>query len=121
MKYLMSQEEFEQLIGRAPVPEGTVIPSFTVIYFTATWCGACRRLDMDLLQEELPEVNWLKCDIDQNSYTPGFCGIKSIPTFAVIINQKFTDMLTSSDTRTVFSWVKRHLDSVDAAPKSSKA
>jgi thioredoxin 1 len=120
MKYLMSQEEFEQLIGRAPVPEGTVIPNFTVIYFTATWCGACRRLDMDLLQEELPEVNWLKCDIDQNSYTPGFCGIKSIPTFAVIIDKKFTDMLTSSDTRTVYAWVKRHLDGA-AAPKSSKA
>jgi thioredoxin-like negative regulator of GroEL len=118
MKYLMSQEEFEQLIGRAPVPEGTLVPHFTVIYFTANWCGACRRLDMDLLQEEFPEVNWLKCDIDQNSYTPGFCGIKSIPTFAVIVDRKFTDMLTSSDTRTVYAWVKRHLEAA-AQPKSS--
>ena len=102
----MTQEEFEQLIGVQPVPDGTPVPAFTVIYFTATWCGACRRLNMPALEYVLPEVNWLKCDVDQNNYTPGYCGVRSIPAFLVVVNKKIVDMLGSSDTQKVIAWLK---------------
>ena len=45
MKYLMTQEEFEVLIGRAePTEEIPEPPEATVVYFTATWCGPCRSV-----------------------------------------------------------------------------
>ena len=94
----MTQEEFEQLIGVQPVPLGVVLPPLTVVYFTATWCGPCRRLDMNHLETSFPEVNWLKCDVDQNNYTPGYCGVRGIPTFLLISNKKIVHTFTSSDT-----------------------
>jgi thioredoxin 1 len=106
MKYLMTQEEFEQLLGVQPAPEGTVIPAFTVIYFTAGWCSACKRLDMPALEAALPEANWLKCDVDQNNYTAGYCGIRSIPTFLVVKDKKVVGTLQSSSNDAVEKWVR---------------
>lgn len=110
MKYLMTQEEFEQLIGRAEVPAGVVAPRFTVIWFSATWCGPCRRVDGDRLERELPEVNWLKCDVDQNSYTPGFCGVKGIPAFIIVADKKVVGSLQNSDTEKILQWVQARFE-----------
>ena len=105
MKLLISQVEFEQLIGRQEPDPGTVLPSFTVIYFTAAWCSACRSLDLDALEKGVPGVNWLKCDIDQNDYTPGYCGVRSIPTFLIVHEKKVVGMLSSNKTQKVLEWV----------------
>ena len=75
----MTQEEFEQLIGLQPVPEGTTIPAFTVIYFTA------------------------------NNYTPGYCKIYSIPTFLIVKNKKVVDTLKSTSNEKVEEWVRSHM------------
>lgn len=109
MKYLMTQEEFEQLIGVQPVPEGTTLPPFTVIYFTAGWCGACRRLDMPALEKALPEVNWLKCDVDQNNYTGGYCGVRSIPSFIAVKNKKVSEIFQSTSNEKVENWVRSQM------------
>jgi thioredoxin-like negative regulator of GroEL len=106
----MTQDEFEQLIGRQPVPDGTTLPHFTIIYFGATWCGPCQRLDMAGLEAALPQVNWLKCDIDQNKYTPGYCGIRSIPSFLAVVDTKIVGQLQSSDTNKVAAWVQTLLE-----------
>jgi len=108
MKYLMNQEEFEQLTGLQPLPVGTSLPAFTVIYFTATWCGACRRLDLPALEAALPDVNWLKCDVDQNNYTPGFCGVRSIPSFLIVKNKKVIASLQATTNDKVEEWVRSH-------------
>lgn len=113
MKYLMNQEEFEQLIGRGePLPPDATLPYFTVVYFTANWCGACKRLDMATLESSTPEVNWLKCDVDVNNYTAGFCGIRSIPTFLAIIDKKIVGQLSSSSTEQVYDWIQEKLQPV---------
>ena len=109
MKYLMTQEEFEQLIGVQPVPEGTTVPPFTVIYFTATWCGACKRLDMPALEAAFPEVNWLKCDVDQNNYTGGYCGVRSIPSFVIVKDKKVTPVFQNSNNDLVEKWIRSNL------------
>jgi thioredoxin 1 len=109
MKYLMTQEEFEQLTGVQPVPEGTVVPPFSVIYFTATWCGACRRLNMPALEAALPEVNWLKCDVDQNNYTGGYCGVRSIPSFIVVKNKKVSEIFQSTSNDAVEKWIRSQM------------
>jgi thioredoxin-like negative regulator of GroEL len=106
MKYLMSQEEFEVLIGRAPAPEGVTLSSLTIVYFTATWCGACKKLDLPLLEQSFPKLTWLKCDVDQNTYTLGYCGMRSIPSFVLISNTKILGTLSSSNTEQVANWIR---------------
>ena len=105
----MTQEEFEQLTGVQPVPEGTTVPPFSVIYFTATWCGACRRLDMPALEAALPEVNWLKCDVDQNNYTGGYCGVRSIPSFIIVKNKKVSEIFQSTSNDAVEKWIRSQM------------
>ncbi len=103
MKLLIEQSEFETLIGRNPdVPAPTGV---TVIYFTATWCGACRRLDMDILQATFGAANWLKCDVDQNNYTAGFCGIRAIPAFLVVRDGKILGQTQNNNTQQVIAWI----------------
>lgn len=105
MMLLRTQEEFEILLGR--VPTENPIPSLTVIYFTAKWCNACKRLDLAEIQNTLSKANWLKCDIDQNDYTAGYCGIRSIPQFLVIKDKKLMGQLGDSRTEKVVEWLKR--------------
>jgi thioredoxin 1 len=102
MKYLMTQQEFEVLIGRAePTEEVPYNPTPTVVYFTATWCGPCRSVRPDELEEGLKGVQWLKCDVDQNEYTPGYCQVRSIPTFLVVKDKKILGKFSSTDTDTI--------------------
>jgi len=105
MKYLMTQEEFEVIIGKGqeglPAPAGV-----TVIYFTATWCGACRSVKPDALEAAMPAVTWLKCDVDQNNYTPGFCGVRAIPTFVVVKDGKVLGNLQANQNEKVLAWVQ---------------
>jgi thioredoxin 1 len=107
MKYLMNQEEFETLLGRGDVITDT--PPISVVYFTASWCGACRSLNLTRIVYETPDVNWLKCDIDQNDYTAGYCGIRSIPTFLCIKDKKVVGTLQNNNDDEVIQWVKKYI------------
>lgn len=106
MKYLMTQEEFEVLIGRGEeTVDSQTLPESTVVYFTATWCGPCKSVRTDELEKGLPNVQWLKCDVDQNDYTPGYCQVRSIPTFLVIKNKQVLGKFSSTDTETILKHV----------------
>ena len=103
MKLLENQNQFEVLIGKQ---EATYdLPDLTIIYFTAQWCSACTRLNMQQIQSTL-SAEWLKCDIDKNDYTAGYCGIRSIPTFLVVYRKKIVGTLSSSNTGEVISWLQ---------------
>lgn len=108
MTLLQTQEEFEILLGKAPSEKP--IPPFVIIYFTAAWCKACKRLDLVAIQSIVPKATWIKCDIDKNDYTAGYCGIRSIPTFLVIQNKKIMSQLSDSRTEKVLDWLKRFSD-----------
>jgi thioredoxin 1 len=108
MKLLISQVEFEELIGLQTPAPGTVLPNFTVIYFTASWCGACRSIKPDVIEQALPGVNWLKCDVDANNYTPGYCNVNSIPTFLIVADKKVVDKKSSNRMETILAWVTEH-------------
>lgn len=110
MKLLISQVEFEQLIGLQEPDAGTVIPNFTVIYFTAGWCSACRRLDLTAIENATPGVNWLKCDVDSNNYTAGYCGIRSIPTFLIVLDKKVVGTYSSTNNFDVINWVNAAME-----------
>lgn len=103
IQLLDTQEMFEQLIGRSSdMPH---ISGSTVIYFTASWCSACRRIKLDEVVNACKHIRLLKCDVDLNNYTAGFCNIKSIPTFLAIKDLKIIGQLGSSDTTKIVDWV----------------
>jgi thioredoxin 1 len=97
---LQTQLQFEELLK--PVnSEGKPAEKAVVVYFTASWCGACQRLNLEALQMMNPKVVWYKCDIDENKYTLGYCGLSKIPSFVFIKDGKFLGKITSSDTKFV--------------------
>ena len=96
---LPSQEFLENLLKNPSDP-------IVIILFTASWCGPCGKLDKDYLVGLSNNIKWYKCDIDENKYTPGYCGVKSIPAFLAIVNGKVKPLFTSSDTLKVTDWIK---------------
>ena len=54
-----------------------------VVDFTASWCGPCQRIApvFTKLAEEMPDVCFVKVDVDENEETAQACGIQSMPTF----------------------------------------
>lgn len=111
MILLHNQTLFEKLIGRGDEPDAKDIPPINIVYFTAQWCGACKRLDLGKLVGAFPLAAWYKCDIDANEYTAGFCGIRSIPTFMVIKDKKILGTFANSDTEKVFAWLTETIGS----------
>ncbi len=78
----------------------------SIIRFKAEWCGPCKRIDTNLLLSLSDRIKWYECDLDENDYTPGYCGVKSIPAFLAIVNGKCQPLLQSSDTMKVAEWMK---------------
>ena len=105
MKYLMNQSEFEILIGKEESSD--TVPVITVIYFTASWCKPCQKIDKEMLERSLSSVNFLICDIDQNDYTAGYCGIRKIPTFMVIHKKKIIKVFSSSNTNEIVQQINQ--------------
>jgi len=109
---LQTQEQFESLLDKeankpnaVPKNSGNA-PKKVAVYFTATWCGACKRLDWDAIHAATPDIVWYKCDVDENTYTLGYCGLKSMPSFAFIKDGKFLGTEASSNTQKVLETIR---------------
>ena len=102
---LQTQEQFESLLKTKSNDE--IVKSFApavIVYFTASWCGACQRLDLQALESE-KGITWYKCDVDVNTYTLKYCGLQKIPSFVFIKYGKVLGSITSSDTDTVLEMI----------------
>ena len=87
--------------------------SLQVVYFTANWCGTCKKLDLARVLDRFQGLKWHLCDIDENDETYNECGISKIPTFMVIANGKpVKNMLQSSDADRVIEWLSEIIDIV---------
>ena len=109
---LQSQEQFET-IYKSKLEEPILI------YFTASWCGACKRLDWKFLNEEFPDLKVYKCDVDENKYTPGYCGVRSIPNFVFMPLNKKLQQLQSSETAKVAAWIFKNLTTEEKNEKKA--
>jgi thiol-disulfide isomerase/thioredoxin len=103
---LLTQSQFEDLL-KPIAADGKPSPEAAVVYFTASWCGACKKLDFNSLFKTIPKtIIWYKCDVDVNKYTLGYCGLTKIPSFVIIKSGKFLGKFSTSDTMTVFDTLK---------------
>ena len=67
--------------------DATVNPDrVTLVDFSATWCGPCRRLEPILgeLAGEMPEVDFLKLDVDRSQEIAMRYGVQAVPTMLVL-------------------------------------
>ncbi len=86
MQDLPSQEFLESLIVRKK--EDKALYKKVIVYFTAKWCGPCKRLDIDGFVRSRPDIMWFKCDVDKLQYTATYCNVSSIPAFMAIVDGK---------------------------------
>ena len=100
MTPLLSQELFEELLGAKPAAR------LAIVYFTAKWCGPCKRVPLGkILDNTAAAAHWYLCDVDDNTYTPGYCQVKSIPSFLAIVDGKPMPLFVQSDADKVIAWV----------------
>jgi thiol-disulfide isomerase/thioredoxin len=78
-----------------------------VVYFSATWCGPCKRLNIDLIESTSKQngVPIWKVEQTVNDYTAGFCDVNSLPTFIFFNPRKIVSKISSSNTDNVVAWM----------------
>ena len=86
---------------------------YIVIYFTAKWSGPCNNLPLDKIVASNADVQWFICDVDDNNYSAGYCGVKSVPSFMAVVHGKSQPVLSTSDSAKIFLW----LSSLTSIPK----
>jgi thiol-disulfide isomerase/thioredoxin len=112
MRTFDTQLEFEEYwYGRAELVKPAGFRSSDkgfFIYFTATWCGACKRLDLDAVEAAAKSVGVPLWKVEQtvNDYTAGYCDVRSLPTFIFVTPKSIVSRISSSATGDVVNWMK---------------
>jgi thiol-disulfide isomerase/thioredoxin len=82
MRSFDTQAEFELYwFGKAEVskPAGfRASDKAFIVYFTASWCGPCKRLDIDSIENFAKQsgVPIWKVEQTVNDYTAGYCDVR---------------------------------------------
>lgn len=106
MPHLPDQEFFEALLLKRQDERISKVPENIVIWFSASWCGPCKRVNGEQLMTAFPKVQFYKCDVDENDYTPGYCNVRSIPAFLAIHNGKPAGAYQNPDTEAIANWIR---------------
>jgi thioredoxin 2 len=110
MTPLPSHAAFELMLRpRRPIEDGFFdnYAPWTVVCFSATWCGPCQKLDKRTMVTMSPMVKWYSCDIDENKVTAGYCGLYSVPSFCLLKDGVFLDKKAgASSALDVLNWLR---------------
>ena len=75
------------------------IDKYILLYFTASWCGPCKKM-MPIIEGKFTKINNMsiyKIDIDDNDVLVKQYNIKSVPTFIMIKDNMETMKYNGSD------------------------
>lgn len=72
-----------------------VTDRFSLVDFSATWCGPCKMLHpvLEQVSGEMPDWDFYEIDIDQNQSEAAQYGIRGVPTLIVFKGGKEIDRL----------------------------
>ena len=100
---LDTQAQFEELFFNVANPDAAFI-----VYFTAAWCGPCKRLDVPTIAQAAAAkgIPFYKCDYVTNEYTPGYCGVTAFPTFILFKPKKVLTQARTNNTDEVVAWIQ---------------
>lgn len=79
-----------------------------VMDFFAEWCGPCKSLMpiLDSVQSELPEVEIIKINVDENPILTNKLNIRNIPTLIVLSKDSIKTTLTGMQSKDT---LKQHI------------
>lgn len=86
---------------------------YIIFYFTASWCGPCKRVYPDLLKikKQLDPKNILlfKIDIDNdNDEICNKCDIKSVPSFLLFKDRTFIERVNGADSQKLVDMINKN-------------
>ena len=81
----IKKEEFEDVVLKSDKP--------VFVDFFATWCGPCKMMEpiVEKVSEEVPEVDFVKIDVDDAEDLAISYGISSIPCMIFFKNGEEAD------------------------------
>ena len=109
MIILQNHEQVESLFCRGAIP--SEYPAVSIIYFTAGWCQACKKLDVERIEASFPRALFYKLDVDQLQHSAGWCNVSRIPAFQVLLRGKYREPIVCSDTDTAIQKIQEIIDS----------
>lgn len=78
-------------------------------YHTAKWCKPCQSVDIPRIVAAAEEkgLSIWKIDVDENDYTSGYCGVRSVPTWQFCIPKQIVSTLQQSNTEKILEWIQQ--------------
>ena len=82
-----------------------------VLYFTASWCGPCKKISphVETLSNEYPKVNFYKIDVDEFEDLTSEASVNCMPTFLVYKNNQKVGTMEGADENKLTNLVKNNL------------
>ncbi|KAM3411599.1 hypothetical protein ACQJBY_003336 [Aegilops geniculata] len=94
----------------AKIEEAGSSKKLVVIDFTATWCGPCRFISpiLDEIAKKLPNVIFLKVDVDEMKSIAEEFSVEAMPTFVLMKEGKVVDKVVGAAKEELSGKIAKH-------------
>ncbi|XP_061350711.1 thioredoxin H-type-like [Gastrolobium bilobum] len=99
------------------IQKGNESNKLIVVDFTASWCGPCRFISPILAEiaKKLPNVTFLKVDVDELKTVSEEWGVESMPTFLFLKEGKLVDKVVGAKKEELQLTIAKHATATAAA------